>query len=308
MASDFYWIDNYQEYDESLAQSVKNQFSKFYEPLANQCGYNFAFVDAAETICSVGTGKTSIQWKGKELLKPGNCGYIGTYNPNPSIEQRLKTLHGIAAESKEFRLINRTRSYINPDNDKFFALTVADTLGVGAIPSLFIPHSKILYSSLVTIADALGGFPLIAKPKDMLAGMGVVRVGDSVQLKSICECTSFGTKGFMLQKFIDIHADVRVFYSEGKILCALWRTPARKEGLGNVSQGALAETRVSLPESLTDSAKKIGDYLKASYLCIDYLFDGKTFFFSEIETGGGFASLDESHRLEVARAFFGAMK
>lgn len=303
----FYWIDTYNEYDSLIVAAVKKQFEELYRPLAAHFGLQFEFVDAADLLCVVGDSATKILWSGKNILEAGNSGYVGTYNPSPSVEQRLKTLHSIAAESSDFRLVNRSRSFINPDNDKFFALSLSDQLGIKAIPSILVPHSRNLYSQLENIVNELGGFPLIAKPKDMLAGMGITRVSDKMQLKGFCESVSYGPKGFMIQKFIDIQADIRVFYSEGEILCSLWRIPTEENGLGNISQGARSEVRESIPEELRESVLAIADRVKASYLCIDFLYDGRDYFFSEIETGGGFSGLDESHKIRVAKAFFGAM-
>ena len=111
----------------------------------------------------------------------------------------------------------------------------------------------------------------------------------------------------MLQQFVDIRADVRIFCAEGRVLCGMWRIPAQKDGLGNLFQGARAETRSDIPSGLASVCVKIAKHLDASYLCIDFLYDGQTFYFSEIETGGGFASLDDVHRLRVAQMFFGSM-
>jgi len=298
----FYWIDSYFEYDELIANGVVAELMTKYAPLAERLGIQFQYIDAKDLFVGVANDVPFLKYKDENLLSNHASAYVGIYSPKPAVEHLLESIHRIVLNSPSVRLVNTTGRFQMPDKDKLACQAMAAKLGIPTIPTIHVPHGRNWMSSISDIEKILGGYPMIGKPKELLAGFGVTKIHDRYGLRAFMDNASWSHKTYVLQQHIDIRSDCRVYSAKGNTIAFSMRVPT-SGGLGNISQGATAETN-SIPEHVREWVKKIATHLQADYLCVDFLQDGNNFYFSEIEAGGGFGSLPEAERLSVASHFF----
>lgn len=123
----FFWIDSYAEYDQTLSGSVKEKLALSYAPLAKMSGCSFHVLDINDL--EIRFGEDSVLYKGQNLLKDKNKFYVNVCNPCSRNEKLLKSLYRLLFVSENAILINNKSYAMMIDKDKTFAINIARFLG-----------------------------------------------------------------------------------------------------------------------------------------------------------------------------------
>ncbi len=298
----FYWIDALNEYENTITNGVLRVFETIYKPYARENGFEFEYIDAAG-IVPASSGKNMILYEGKDILQNQASVFISYANAQPQLEKILESVTRIAYQSNTWTIANRTGKGIFLDKDKFAGISMARELGVPVLPTVIIPSNKKSRTLIKDIEAVLGAYPYIVKPKEMLAGIGIIKIDSAESFKSILDIVGQSAKDYIAQPFIGDARDYRVYTDCGKVIACLQRQPADGEYLASISRSGKG-AGVTAPENIAALTETIAGAFGGDYLCVDWLAAGDKFWFSEIESGGGFSALPEPERGRVAKAFF----
>jgi glutathione synthase/RimK-type ligase-like ATP-grasp enzyme len=132
------------------------------------------------------------------------------------------------------------------------------------------------------------GFPMIVKPSYWGMGIGVTVAYDMPHLKSILSLAGGCNMPMILQPFLksEEFLDYRAYVIEGKIHTVEARQAKKGEILANVARGGIA-TCVDVPEELECLINRLISKIDLPYNCFDFFYDGKDYWFSEMEIDGG---------------------
>lgn len=300
----FYWIDSYLNYDTSFVGSVLNVFRDFYAPIARSRGIDFSFIEATEIDVRVGR-RVELVYRGRNILDGKFCAIVQYSNISSKIEKHIETIY--RTMRLEDRLFNSSPEIDFVDRDKMFALNLASSLGIPTIPAMLISKKKNYKSFLEEIAGFLGKPPYILKPKEMLSGLGIMKIDSVPQLNSALDIVMTSSKDFIVQKFIQAPSDYRVYIIDGKPKYCLLRIPPKGDFLANISQGGIAK-EATIPKKLSRHLAAVYSKTRAPFLCVDFLRSGDKYWFNEIETAGGFHPLPKPTRELVGKDFFDVAK
>lgn len=300
----FYWFDSLNEFDKSITDGVHRLLETVYAPLANKMGLDFKFIETSELLVCSGEEDKVIH-HGLNLLENQAGVYISYTNPSTQIEKMHESLALIADRNTNWKIANKVPKGLFLDKDKLVGIEFARKVGAPVIPTILIPGKSSYRTLLPVIEEQLGEFPYLIKPKDMLAGLGIVKVESREKLKSTLDIIVQSNKDYLIQPFLEEASDYRVYTNNGAVISCLKRMPSKGDYLASISQSGLG-TNTTTPEEIKKHSEDIAKILGGGYICIDWLAtsNDSKFYFSEFESGGGFTGLKEPDRSKVATAFF----
>ncbi|MEK7721056.1 MAG: hypothetical protein AAB359_01555 [Elusimicrobiota bacterium] len=298
----FYWIDALNEYEYSVTEGVIKVFEAVYEPYAKKNGFEFEYLDAAK-ILPVSSSSDMLLYDGRDVLKNKASVFISYTNASSQVEKILESITRMANESKTWVIANRTGKGIFLDKDKLAGISMARRLGVPVLPTVLIPSNKRSRMLVGDIESVLGPYPYILKPKEMLAGIGILKIDSAESFRSALDIVGQSSRDYIAQAFLKDAEDYRVYTEKGKIIACLRRQPVQGSYIASISRTGKG-TSITPPDAIVRLTEKIASKLLSDYLCVDWLVSGDEFRFSEIESGGGFSALPEPEKSRVARAFF----
>lgn len=169
-------------------------------------------------------------------------------------------------------------------NDKLStALFLAAEAGP-ALPTMRIPTRE-LRALRVPLTEVGIDYPVAVKPSSWGSGRGIVRAGNEGQLLAALGLASAAELTMVVQPWLadaDQLADVRVMCCDRTATAAFARIGSAQRVVANVSAGGRAE-EVELTAELRTRAERIARRVDAPWLGVDFLFDGETYYFSEVE-------------------------
>ena len=190
----FYWFDSLKEYDKSIESSVYKLLESVYLPFAKKFGFEFTYIDTSEIII-MSSNEDKIIYRGHNLLEEKASVYISYTNPNSQIEKIHESLAIISDRSINWKIVNKVPKGLFLDKDKIVGIEFARKSKSPVIPTILIP-SKSYYRSLIPIIETqLGGYPFLIKPKEMLAGLGIIKVETQEKLRSLLDIITQSDKG-----------------------------------------------------------------------------------------------------------------
>jgi len=302
----FYWIDALDEYEIKISEGVKKAFKNIYIPLAREYGFEFEYVDASK-ICVISSDRDYLLYNGSNILQTDAYAYISYTNANSQMDKTLESIARIAMLNKKWRIVNSTNKGVFFDKDKFYCMSIARDIGVPTLPTAIITPGKAGKTLIPELEKTLGSYPYIIKPKEFLAGIGIFKVENRESLSAAMDIISGSNRDYIAQSFVADASDYRVYTENGRIIACLKRTPARGNYLASISQTGTGQ-QTEIPDGIREFSVKISEELADGYLCIDWLSNHRQFWFSEIESGGGFTVLPDDIRAKVARSFFCSKK
>ena len=298
----FYWIDALDEYENTITNGVLKAFDTIYKPYAKKNGFEFEYIDASN-IFLASSNKDMILYKGADILQNPASVYISYTNAQSQMEKILESVIRIVDRSDTWTITNRTGKGILIDKDKFAGISMARDLGAPVIPTVIIPSNKRSRTLVNDIEMILGAYPYILKPKEMLAGIGIIKIDSTESFKSILDIIGQSPRDYIAQSFIQKAKDYRVYTENGKVIACLERQASQGDYIASISRAGKGVS-VKPPQNIASLTETIANALESDYLCVDWLTSGDEFWFSEMESGGGFSALPEHERSIVARAFF----
>ena len=169
-------------------------------------------------------------------------------------------------------------------NDKAATLLHLRDVDTGWLPTLSLPTRE-FRQLRVRLNEAGIGYPVIVKPAGWGSGNGVVRADDEAELLMALRLASAGELTMVVQPLLAPAgelADIRVYCVDREPAGALRRTVGSGGTVANVTSGGAAEL-VEVPPELRERAAAIAARLDTPWLAVDFLFDGRTCYLSEVE-------------------------
>ena len=156
---------------------------------------------------------------------------------------------------------------------------------------------------LDTIAEQLGGYPLVLKLLQSTHGSGVMLAPDRRTARSILDAFAGLHKGILIQEYIKESqgADVRAIVCGTRVVAAMTRTPASGEFRSNLHRGGTPQqTQLSERESLTviRAARAVG----LDVAGVDFLRSARGPLVMEVNASPGLEGIEGATGVDVARA------
>lgn len=169
-------------------------------------------------------------------------------------------------------------------NDKGTTLSYLRCVDDGWVPTLTVP-TRDIRSMRAQLPDLGIDYPLIVKPANWGAGMGVTRAVDEAGLLTTLRLASAAELTMVVQPDLSDtpeFADVRVFCVDREPIGAMRRTPARAGEVANLTLGARSEM-IEVPAELHKRASAIARYLDVPWAGVDFLHHRGRYLLSEVE-------------------------
>ncbi|MEO5877692.1 MAG: hypothetical protein ABIS86_20725 [Streptosporangiaceae bacterium] len=171
-------------------------------------------------------------------------------------------------------------------NDKMATILHLRGSPVPAIPTIRIGTGpdvgKHLYEA------ALGGltYPAIVKPSGWCGGGGVNLARDAEEIRGLASLAQGGDTTLVVQPYLgDGTVDYRVYVIDGEPYAVLKRTPLAGSPVANASRGGTMEFP-AVPPELAEATAYFAERLPIPFFCVDFLYDGERYWFSELEPDG----------------------
>lgn len=151
--------------------------------------------------------------------------------------------------------------------------------------------------------------PAVVKPATWGTGIGVTLARTAGDVRALLTLASGAEAAMTVQPFLGWGVvDHRVYVIDGRPQRVLTRSPAEGELVGNTARGGTARF-VDLPAALEAPVRFAVERLGVPYFCMDFLYDGERFWFSEIELDGGIGRISlitQEQTEDILRARFTA--
>ncbi len=187
---------------------------------------------------------------------------------------------------------------ISPDlslimNDKFATYLFFKKEGLRILPSIRITTGRDLYYHDMEALLAGMDFPLIVKPANWGSGIGITVVHHMSEMQNILSLASGAEATMLIQPLLGPGqvVDHRIYFVDGIPHTHVTRKPQEGEIIANAARGGQVNIVSGMPQLLVQAALKVGEMINLPYFCIDFLFDGQTFWLSEVELDGAITSL-----------------
>lgn len=129
-------------------------------------------------------------------------------------------------------------------------------------------------------------YPAILKPAGWCGGGGVNLARSAEDVRGLVTLAQGGDTTMVAQPYLgDGTIDYRVYVVDGEPYALLRRTPEPGSPVANASRGASMDFP-PVPPELAEATAYFAEKLPIPFFCIDFLFDGERFWFSELEPDG----------------------
>lgn len=265
-------------YDEGDAERNK-EYIKFYFKECAAREIKLSLLLAGELLPGISGGGLNLFYKGKALKKPDFA--IMRY-PCPFLSEHI--------ESMGIPLFN-CAEISRVANDKRKSYMLAKNLGLPVLDSFF-PHKG--------AEDVPANLPAIVKPARGRGGRDVYLARDEGELSAALSRLR-GEDVVVQRAAADLGRDLRVYAIGGQIIAAILREN-KKSHKANLSHGASAR-RYTLSEEERCMASAVIKKLPKGYIGVDFIFEGGSPVFNEIEDVVGARALYELTDLNPAAMY-----
>jgi glutathione synthase/RimK-type ligase-like ATP-grasp enzyme len=186
-------------------------------------------------------------------------------------------------------------------NDKLATLLYLKDSPIPAVPTVRIGTGRDLVLRLYDPALRNLTFPAIVKPTGWCAGWGVCMAHNMEDLRGMLSLAQGGETAIAVQPYLGRNTiDYRVFMVDGRPHTVARRTPRPDTYVANTGRGGRMEY-VPLPTELADALEYFARRIPIPFLCVDFLYDGERYWFSEIEPDGAIVCPDHDSEAVVRR-------
>jgi hypothetical protein len=198
-------------------------------------------------------------------------------------------------------------------NDKLATLRYFKDAPVPPIPTIRIGTGPDVGKYLYEVALGRLTYPAIVKPAGWCGGGGVNVAHSAEDVRGLATLAQGGDTTLVAQPYLgDGTIDYRVYVIDGEAHDhVLRRTPHPGSPVSNASRGGIMDFPRTPPE-LVEATAYFAKLLPIPFFCIDFLYDGKQFWFSELEPDGVIApEFDDPNRTlqrDIIRARFTAYR
>ncbi|WP_051942922.1 ATP-grasp domain-containing protein [Streptacidiphilus rugosus] len=197
-------------------------------------------------------------------------------------------------------------------NDKLATVLHLEGSPVPPIPTVRIGTGRDTGKHLYEVALANMTYPAIVKPAGWCGGGGVNLARSAEDVRGLASLAQGGDTTLVIQPYLgDGTVDHRVYVIDGRPHAVLRRIPEDGSPVANASRGGTMEF-APVPPELAAATAWFAERVALPFFCVDFLFDGERYWFSELEPDGVIApDLDDPQRTVqrgITRARFTAYR
>jgi glutathione synthase/RimK-type ligase-like ATP-grasp enzyme len=198
-------------------------------------------------------------------------------------------------------------------NDKLATLLYFADSPVPTIPTVRIGTGRDTSKYGYEVALQNLTYPAIVKPSGWCGGGGVNLARSSEDIRGLATLAQGGDTSLVIQPYLGHGTvDYRVYVIDGRPHShVLRRTPHPESPVSNASRGGIMDFP-RVPSELAEATAYFAEKLPIPFFCIDFLFDGERFWFSELEPDGVIApEFDDPNRTlqrDITQARFEAYR
>jgi glutathione synthase/RimK-type ligase-like ATP-grasp enzyme len=179
-------------------------------------------------------------------------------------------------------------------NDKLATILYFNDSPIPSIPTVRIGTGRDLGLRLYEPALRQMTFPAIVKPTGWCSGWGICMAYNLEDLRGLLSLAQGGETTVTVQPYLGCDTiDYRVYLVDGRPHTVLRRTPKPGGYVANVGRGGRMDF-VPLPTELADALDYFAERLPIPFLCVDFLFDGERYWFSDQPDGAIAAPIDSA--------------
>lgn len=191
-------------------------------------------------------------------------------------------------------------------NDKLATLLFLEGSPIPPIPTIRIGTGRDVAKHTYEVALDNLTYPAIVKPAGWCGGGGVNLARNADDVRGLASLAQGGETPLVIQPYLgDGTIDYRVYVIDGEPRATLRRSPEPGSPVANTSRGGTMGF-VATPPELAEATAYFAGKLPIPFFCVDFLFDGERYWFSELEPDGVIApdleDPDRAIQREVTRA------
>lgn len=297
------WITVQDDFEPVYIAGVAAKMETLYGAPAARHGFKVRFVEAAELVPACVDGPR-LWYRGEDLLAQRQCFIVSTSSWNAQATETLRAIYETVAASDSVLLNGGIGGSDALEHDKLAILHRAAALDVPIPATVAVPFGRYARLALPAVQREIPTGPYVVKPRDMIMGIGVLKVDTVEQLTAALDICAGADQGFLVQRFLPNSGDLRTYVIDGEIVASQLRRPAPGNYLANISQGGTGTAVES--EEVAEMCRRVVSSLGASFVCVDWLMTDDGPVLNEWATAvAGFSGLPEPAHTKVADAFFG---
>lgn len=285
-----------------------------YADVARQLGMSWTRNSTDEvTIDGMDTGKPRVFVDG-ELVTPEDTLFITALYSLPYQSMDIFNQYALYAVLEQLGFYLPFPPALSPvANDKLATLLYFHDSPIPVIPTVRIGTGRDTPKYGYEVALDNVTYPAIVKPAGWCGGGGVNVARSSEEIRGLATLAQGGDTSLVIQPYLgDGTIDYRVYVIDGKAHDhVLRRTPHPGSPVSNASRGGIMDFP-RVPAELAEATEYFARKLPIPFFCIDFLFDGERFWFSELEPDGVIAPEfhDPERRIQydITRARFTAYR
>jgi hypothetical protein len=186
-------------------------------------------------------------------------------------------------------------------NDKLATVMYLHDSPVPPIPTIRIGTGRDVGKHMYEVALDNLTYPAIVKPTGWCGGGGVNLARSADDIRGLASLAQGGDTPLAVQPYLgDGTIDYRVYVIDGQPYAVLNRIPEAGQPVANASRGGVMRFG-EIPEELVAATAYFAEKLPIPFFCVDFLFDGERFWFSELEPDGVIAPDFDSPNREIQR-------
>ncbi|MFI6844425.1 hypothetical protein OG535_37800 [Kitasatospora sp. NBC_00085] len=197
-------------------------------------------------------------------------------------------------------------------NDKLATVLHLADSPVPPIPSVRIGTGRDISKHQYEVALGNLTYPAIVKPAGWCGGGGINLARGPEDIRGLASLAQGGDTTLIAQPYLgDGTVDYRVYVVDGEPYAVMKRIPEPGSPVANASRGGAMEFP-PVPPELADATAYFAEKLAIPFFCVDFLYDGERYWFSELEPDGVIApdwsDPDRTLQRAVTRARFTAYR
>jgi hypothetical protein len=171
-------------------------------------------------------------------------------------------------------------------NDKLATLLYLADSPIPPIPTIRVGTGRDTSKYGYEVALEHLAYPAIVKPAGWCGGGGVNLAHSAEDIRGLATLAQGGDTTLVVQPYLgDGTIDYRVYVIDGQARAILRRTPEPGSPVANASRGGRMDFP-PVPPELAEATAYFAERLPIPFFCIDFLYDGERWWFSELEPDG----------------------
>jgi glutathione synthase/RimK-type ligase-like ATP-grasp enzyme len=281
------WV--FPDRESTMARAMWHPFFwDMYAEVANEMGLSWTLQSPDSiTVNNLNKGKPQV-YVGDELVTPEDTLFITALYSLPYQAMDVFNQYAIYAVLEQLGFYLPFPPWLSPiANDKLATLLYLADAPVPTIPTMRIGTGPNVGKHVYEVALDNVTYPAIVKPSGWCGGGGVNLARSAEDIRGLVTLAQGGDTTLVVQPYLGEGAvDYRVYVIDGKAHShVLRRTPHPGSPVSNASRGGIMDFPET-PRELVEAAAYFAAKLPIPFFCIDFLWDGQRFWFSELEPDG----------------------